>query len=170
MKIPEAVIHLQTTSSNIAMLVIDVDNTQSHWKPDENSWSILEVISHLADEEYEDFRLHLDLTLHSLETVLPSIDPKGWVKERAYNTLDPATSLDRFLSERKKSIEWLNTLHEPDWDKPCNHPQLKGLRAGDLLTSWIGHDLLHLRQITELRWLYLRSTSVPYTPDYAGEW
>jgi hypothetical protein len=33
-------------------------------KPIPKSWSILEVISHLYDEEREDFREHLDFILH----------------------------------------------------------------------------------------------------------
>ena len=37
---------------------------EARWKPSEGRWSALEVVCHLADEEREDFRVRLDLTLH----------------------------------------------------------------------------------------------------------
>ena len=44
------------------------------------------------------------------------------------------------------------------------------LSAGDMLTSWAAHDLLHLRQLVELRFAYLARQARPYSLDYAGEW
>ena len=43
-------------------------------------------------------------------------------------------------------------------------------RAGDLLAAWVAHDLLHLRQLVELKYAYLARTMEPYALKYAGEW
>jgi hypothetical protein len=47
----------------IRTLVQVVADQQARWRPDPTSWSILEVVNHLYDEEIEDFRAHLDVIL-----------------------------------------------------------------------------------------------------------
>ena len=47
-----------------------------HWKKDENSWSLLEIICHLRDEEIEDFRQRLAFVLEDREGLPPPIDPR----------------------------------------------------------------------------------------------
>ncbi len=48
----------------IRALLNDIGQEQAQVKPDAESWSILEVVCHLYDEEQEDFREHLDFILH----------------------------------------------------------------------------------------------------------
>ncbi len=40
---------------------------QARWKPSPESWSMLEVVNHLYDEEKDDFRFRLDSLLHHSE-------------------------------------------------------------------------------------------------------
>ena len=42
--------------------------------------------------------------------------------------------------------------------------------AGDLLASWLAHDLLHVRQLARLHWQYLTAAAKPFQTDYAGPW
>ena len=74
------------------------------------------------------------------------------------------------MHERAKSLIWLDSLESPAWDRTHEHAQLGPLSAGDLLTSWAAHDLLHLRQLTALRFGTLAHGATPFTPDYAGPW
>ncbi len=67
---------LRANAAVIAALVAGVTDEQARWKPDPAQWSILEVMGHLADEEVEDFRTRLDLTLHRPEAEWPRIDPQ----------------------------------------------------------------------------------------------
>jgi hypothetical protein len=39
-----------------------------------------------------------------------------------------------------------------------------------MFTSWVAHDLLHLRQLVELQRQYLEEQVPPYKLDYAGDW
>ena len=48
----------------IRAMLKGIDQEQSQVKPDAKSWSILEVVCHLHDEEREDFRENLDFILH----------------------------------------------------------------------------------------------------------
>lgn len=161
---------MATNAERITVLVSSVAPDQASWRPAPDSWSILEVINHLYDEEREDFRLRLDLTLHHPDRPLPPIDPEGWVSKRAYQQRDFQESLERFQFERQQSLKWLRSLHAPDWTRPCNHPHLSQLRAGDLLAAWAAHDLLHLRQLVELHYLFLAAHTTPYQVLYAGDW
>ncbi len=160
----------QQNAVTIEALVNATDVEQARWKPAPQEWSILEVVNHLYDEEREDFRMRLDLTLHQPGVDWPGIDPRGWVTARAYNTRDLQESLQYFLAERRKSIIWLQTLDAPDWSTAREHPQAGKLCAGDLLASWVAHDFLHIRQLAQLHWQTITRLAKPYGSDYAGDW
>ena len=44
------------------------------------------------------------------------------------------------------------------------------ITAGDLLASWAAHDVLHSRQLAELRRARLLADTQPHRTQYAGEW
>jgi hypothetical protein len=153
----------------IHSLVEGVSDDQARWKADVNTWSILEVINHLYDEEREDFRAHLDFILRQPDHPWPLIDPQGWVTKRRYNKRDFRESVENFLKERQNSILWLKTFPSPDWDTVWESPFGK-ITAGDMLASWGAHDLLHIRQLVELHWSYYTLSVQPYRVEYAGKW
>jgi hypothetical protein len=153
----------------IRLLAQGVDDEQARWRPDADSWSILEVICHLLDEERKDFRVRLDITLHKPDETWPGIDPAGWVTEHNYNEQVLAASLQAFHEEREASLAWLKRLEAPDWEASYEAPW-GTMRAGDLLASWVAHDLLHMRQLVELHWAYNEQEVLPYSTRYAGEW
>lgn len=165
----EAVTQLKKQGQVICTLVSGLTTEEARWKPAFESWSVLEVLNHLADEEIDDFRAHLDHILHSPNQPWPSIDPMGWVSQRQYNQKDLHESLDRFEYEREKSLIWLAELSAPDWDTAVTQ-SWGTLYAGDMLASWLAHDLLHIRQLVELRYQITRNNSQPFQIDYAGKW
>jgi len=160
---------LSSHARAIAALVQDVSDEQSRWKPDEGSWSILEVVNHLYDEERLDFRLRLDIILHRPTETAPPIDPQGWVTERGYNQRELSESLKNFLTEREASLAWLRSLDSPDWEQRVPTPW-GSISAGDMFTAWVTHDTLHLRQLVELHYAHVVRLGAPYNGEYAGEW
>jgi DinB superfamily len=161
---------LATTAACIRALAGGVDAEQARWKPAPEKWSILEVVNHLADEEVEDFRTRLDLVLHRPGEPWPPIDPQGWVAARGYAGRELGESLDRFARERERSLAWLQTLADVDWERAYVHPAAGPITAGSLLASWVAHDLLHIRQVTKLRYDWLAARAHPHSPAYAGPW
>lgn len=139
------------------------------WRPAENKWSLLEIINHLCDEEREDFRCRLDLTLGDPCSEWPSIDPASWVNERKYMDKDFKDSVNAFLAERDKSIKWLNNLEAPNWKSTYQHKLLGPMSAENILSNWLAHDLLHIRQITAVHWEFLSGLSEANL-NYAGNW
>jgi hypothetical protein len=170
LEVDYAVARFADNAEAIQNLVRGVSDEQARWKPSPEEWSILEVVNHLYDEERLDFRRRLGLLLQDPDQPWPPIDPQGWVTERGYNNRDLAASLADFQREREGSLAWLRGLDTPDWEIYKEHPLAGKFRAGDLLAAWLAHDLLHLRQLTQLHYQYLNHGVAPYASDYAGTW
>jgi hypothetical protein len=160
---------LITNAEKIRALVQGLPSDQAHWRPKEDAWSILEVVGHLADEERLDFRVRLEITLHRPDEPWPAIDPGGWVQAHHYNDGDLQETLSSFLAAREDSLNWLRGLASPNWEATYEAP-FGQIKAGDLLAAWVGHDLLHMRQLVELLWSHLLLEVEPYRVEYAGEW
>jgi hypothetical protein len=161
---------MAANAERIRALANGLSPEQARWKPDPDSWSALEVINHLYDEEREDFRVRLDIILHRPGEPWPPIDPGGNVSARRYNERDLSQSLEAYLAERRASLDWLAGLGGANWDA-AYETRWGVMRAGDMLASWAAHDLLHLRQLVELQYLYTREVSLqPYAVQYAGDW
>jgi hypothetical protein len=161
---------LEQDGERIRLLVEGVSPEQARLKPDPESWSILEVINHLYDEEREDFRAHLNFILFDPNSTWPSIDPQGWITSRGYNQREVVQSLRNFMNERKASIDWLKTLEVSDWNASVIAPWGGPITAGDMLSSWAAHDILHMRQLVELHHTFILHLSPPYSVEYAGSW
>ena len=169
MNLPFFINQLVENAARIEALVKGVSQEDAQWKPDPDSWSILEVVTHLYDEERLDFRVRLNIILHHPDKPWPPIDPQGWVTERQYNKRDLGTSIDSFRQERDASLEWLHGLKNPDWDKPYQAP-FGTIRAGDMFAAWVTHDHLHMRQLVELHRALTAKEASPYKLIYAGQW
>jgi hypothetical protein len=169
MNLQKAISQLDNQGQGIICLAKGMSQNETRWKPDPQSWSVLEVLNHLVDEEVLDFRCHLEHILHTPNAPWPKIDPEGWVTEKAYNERSLDDTILNFQRERQNSIAWLSTLNTPDWDVFTSLPY-GNLRVGDMLASWLAHDLLHIRQLVELRYALTSNANAPYHLDYAGEW
>ena len=170
MDVSNLIARMANNAAAICSMVQAVSDEQAHWRPDPDSWSILEVINHLRDEEREDFRVRLDIILHDPERPWPPIDPQGWITERNYNQRDLQESVENFMTERRNSIAWLEELDSVGWGATSEAPWGGQIRAGDMFTAWVAHDLMHMRQLVELLYAYTTELSYPYQADYAGEW
>ena len=160
---------LALNRDRVAALARGISGDQTAWRPNQESWSILEVICHLADEEEYDFPLRLQMILENSEKDWPKIDPAGWVTEHRYKESDLYETLNRYMDLRNEALSWLDSLENPDWDTKFEAP-FGAITAGDMFVSWVSHDLLHLRQLIELQRLYLAERAKPYSLEYAGDW
>ena len=169
MNLPYFITQMASHAQAVKNLASNIPDEQARWKPDADTWSILEVINHLLDEERLDFRVRLEIILRRSSEDWPPINPQGWVTERAYNQRDLGESLAGFLAEREKSLAWLASLDQPDFSTVCR-TAFGEMTAGDMYAAWVAHDLLHLRQLVELHYAYTAQAVQPYSPLYAGNW
>ncbi len=169
MKFETLYLELVDSTDMIHSLLAGISQQEAQVKPDPDTWSILETVCHLVDEEREDFREHLDLIVNRPGGKWHPIDPEGWVKARKYNDQDFRQMRDRFFGERSRSLDWLKGLSDADWDRSYQAPW-GTMKAGDLLASWVAHDNLAVRQLTELRHKRIEAIAKPYDVRYAGDW
>lgn len=163
------VTQMEVQAHAISALTGSLAPDDARWKPDAESWSVVEVINHLYDEERRDFRVRLDIILHHPQEPFPQINPQGWVVHEKYNEREMATSLNNFLDERANSLKWLSGLGSPDWEATVTN-QFGTMTAGEMFSAWVAHDVLHLRQLVELRYALVKKHAAPFDIQYAGEW
>jgi len=160
---------LTQSAEMIRALLAGISQEEAQVKPNQDSWSILEVICHLYDEEREDFREHLDFILHRQNEEWHTIDPQLWVTERKYNEKNLAEMQGMFFDERKKSLEWLKTISTANMETQYTS-EFGSMKAGEMFASWVAHDNLHIRQLVELRRNLIERMTQPYDIGYAGDW
>ncbi len=169
MNLQDVAARMESQAQAIRALALGLTEEQARWKPTPESWSVLEVVNHLLDEEREDFRARLDFILQRQVGPWPPINPAGWVIERRYNERDLGVSLESFLHERRRSVDWVRGLVSPDWMLSDSTP-FGPMTGGDMLASWVAHDVLHLRQLVKLHWALVGRTIEPFDVRYAGTW
>ena len=160
---------LENNKSVIPELFESVPPSQQLWKPKPDSWCLKEVICHLVDEEILDFRFRTRFILEQPNTMPPAIDPIAWITDHAYMDQDYESKIEEYKQERSSSLNWLRQLDKPDWNKSFEHPKFGIMTAGYYLSNWLAHDYLHIRQITKLKFDYLRNQT-GNDLDYAGIW
>lgn len=148
-----------------------IDSEDACWTPDSETWSIVAITCHLADEEVEDFRLRLQMTLTNPKDAWPPFDPHQAAIDHHYQDQDFREAGQRFVAARRESLEWLKGLDPSvDWSTAYDHPQFGPFTAGMLLASWSAHDWLHLRQMTKRRYEIVNRDADPFSTRYAGDW
>ncbi len=161
---------LNRNADTFRSLLDGISAQQATWRPAADRWSLLMVIAHLLDEERDDFRIRVDYTLHRPGESWPPADPVAWVTQHDYASRDHQQVLMEFLAERARSVAWLRALDSVDWNVGYNHPSGRHLTVGDLVSSWLEHDYLHMRQIIRLLFDYVAVNVAPYDIGYAGQW
>ncbi len=168
MDIENLTAQVESTAQAIRALTENVSADAASWKPHADAWSLLDVVIHLAYEEEYDFPARLHRVLHHPHKEWPPGDPaRGVTETKRRQGLEHAR--DAFTSARQESLAWLRGLEAPDWDAAYETP-FGQIRAGDLMAAWVAHDLLHLRQLIELRYRHLAQQVRPYRLRYAGRW
>ncbi|HCR70164.1 MAG TPA: DinB family protein [Anaerolineae bacterium] len=160
---------LTQSTEMLGALLAGISQEEAQAKPSVGKWSILEVTCHLYDEEREDFREHLDFILHRQHEEWHPIAPTAWVKLRKYNQQNFNSMKKKFFKEREKSLAWLKSIKNSDWNTKYKS-KWGTMTAGDMLSAWVAHDNLHIRQLVELRRFRIEKVTKPYKIRYAGEW
>lgn len=167
MNLENSIMQMKQHQEILERILSHVDSEQAKWKPAPQRWSILEVTCHLDDEERDDFRLRLSLLLEDPKTPWPPIDPPAWAMERNYNEKDLLKIKASWVKGRDHSLEWLKSLKNPDWTRFKTHPVIGDISAGDLLASWVAHDMLHIRQLLTLKLDWMAREGLEFSTRYA---
>ncbi len=117
------------------------------YKPAENSWSIHEIILHLADSEVSSYMRLRKLVAENGST-LNHHDPDTWASEIDYHaqSADDALALIRLI--RKANAQLMRTLPEQIWaTHAVVHPDRDSITLDDWMDLYIDHLHAHLQQM-----------------------
>jgi len=115
------------------------------------TFSALDVLGHLIDGEREDWIPRLRSILsNGPDVTFEPFDRIAFRETLAEVDLDGRLAL--FDRLRKENLETLHEmgLTEPDLERQGMHPEFGLVTAGQLLTSWVVHDLGHIAQIVRV--------------------
>jgi uncharacterized damage-inducible protein DinB len=133
---------LQAMLSDLSEDWIDGDEGPDTWSP----YQVLGHLTHIDECDWMD-RTRVILE-HGTEHILQPVDREaGFTRFRGWTVRD---LLDRFASVRASNLETLGALVEiDDLGRRGIHPTFGEVTLGQLLATWVVHDLNHLGQIVK---------------------
>lgn len=109
-----------------------------------NTWTIRDVVAHLADLEAYAWLPRVQFILrHGATEPLPAIE------REAFRQSPEADPLNAFTRQRARNLATL-ALTPADLERQGRHPALGPVTVGQLIAAWATHDLSHLNQITRI--------------------
>lgn len=125
-------------------------------RPAADEWSVVEIVSHLADMDAEVNLPRLRKVLQETNPFIAGIDTDAWAEARQYIQRDGWQALQDFVTARGELIAFLESLSPDDWQSPARHAIFGPTCLHEMAIFAAGHDRLHVRQIHE--------TISPYEP------
>jgi hypothetical protein len=115
------------------------------------SWSPFDIVGHLIHGEKNDWILRAKIILdYGEEKPFEPFDRFAQFKDSEGKTFNEL--LEEFKKLRNENIDVLNklNLNENDFNKKGFHPEFGKVTLKQLLSTWVVHDLSHIRQISRV--------------------
>jgi len=126
------------------------------------TWSAYDVVGHLIHGERTDWIVRTEHILqHGAALPFQPFDREAML----HSTPEPlADLLDAFATLRHANLAKLRALElsSADLDLPGLHPALGPVTLGQLLATWVAHDLGHLAQVARVMAKRYRATVGPW--------
>ena len=147
----QAIQILERTPSVLKALLSGLDDDWVINNEGENTFSPYDVVGHLLHGERTDWPARIKRILEfGVTKQFDSFERFAMYEESKGKTLD--NLLEEFQARRKQNIDWLESLNlnGTDYDKKGMHPKFGEVTLGNLLATWVTHDLTHITQITRV--------------------
>ena len=142
---------LERTPSVLNILLSGIDDEWIMNNEGPDTFSPYDVVGHLVHGEKTDWPVRIKIVLdHGTSKAFDSFDRFAMYEESKGKTMQQL--LNEFEEVRKQNIIWFTSLdlRQPDFDKHGMHPKLGEVTLGNLLATWVVHDLTHIAQITRV--------------------
>ncbi|HET6486692.1 MAG TPA: DinB family protein [Spirochaetia bacterium] len=139
---------LAATPRQIGRLVKGVPRKRLSQRPAVDTWSVTEILAHLADSEMVyGYRIRMILEANGIP--IQATDQDAWARFSEYGKQDPALSLQAIRVGRERTIRLLKGLPKESWERYGTHSERGKETVARVVEMLAGHDLNHLRQIRE---------------------
>jgi len=142
---------LRRTPSVVRTLLADLPPQWIEQTEGPGTWSPFDVVGHLIHGERTDWMPRVEhLLTHGESKPFMAFDRYAQFEDSKGKTL--AQLLDMFMALRADSLRRLSALEldEVDFDRPGLHPELGRVTLGQLLATWVAHDLDHIVQVARV--------------------
>ena len=141
---------LARTPSVTAALLTDLPDAWLHRNDGPGTWSAYDILGHLIEADHHNWlpRARVILT-HGAERGFEPFDREAMLG-REPEPVDVV--LERFRGSRRSSLADLDKLNltAADLDRRGIHGEFGEVTLGQLLATWVAHDLTHLGQISDV--------------------
>ena len=127
------------------------------------TWSAFDVLGHLIHGEKTDWIPRAKIILQEGENrPFDPFDREAMLETSKGKTL--AELLEEFDRLRKENLETIRTMNlsPSDYARKGMHPALGSVTLGELLATWVVHDLDHLTQVLRVTAKYFGSAVGPW--------
>jgi uncharacterized damage-inducible protein DinB len=154
---------LRRTPAILRVWLLDLPDSWTRTNEGPETWSPFDIVGHLIHGERTDWMERVELILAHGDS-RPFIPFDRFAQFKASRGKSLAELLDTFAELRDSNLIRLQSLRlkPQDFARPGSHPELGPVTLGQLLATWVAHDLNHLGQIA-------RVMSRQYT-DAVGPW
>lgn len=142
---------LRHTPRVLRALLTDMPGVLLHANEGPGTWTPYAVLGHLIHCERADWMPRVEhLLQHGDAAPFPPFDREAMLKAKDSPPLSQL--LDRFAALRAASLSRLDALQltPADFARPGLHPELGPVTLGQLLSTWVAHDMSHLSQIARV--------------------
>lgn len=146
-QLKEAIEILERTPRTLECLLTGLSDPWLSCNEGEETWNAAEVVEHLIEAEKHNWIPRLETILRDGERrAFPPFDRFAHLRAAADRTTEQR--LAEFKALRSQNISVLGKLAEslPDLERTGLHPALGSVKARELLSAWVVHDLTHVAQ------------------------
>lgn len=142
---------IRTGPAELEQATSGLEDSTLRYKPRPEKWSILEIVSHLADIELV-YGYRMRQLIADVNPTIAPIDQDRWASGLRYAEASLPQKLALFRILREANLALLERTVERDWQRGAFHPEYKQpLTLATLIERMANHIPNHLRQIEELK-------------------
>ena len=123
------------------------------WREADGTWTIFEVLCHLADGEITDWMPRVERILSGGGRFMPYDREGGFTRYRGWTA---EALVGEFGQLRRANLEKLETLRlsAPHLKLLGEHPEFGAVTLEQLMACWATHDMAHVAQMSRVltRW------------------
>jgi len=154
---------LERMPSTLRQLLQDLPAAWAFCSEGVQTWSPFDLLGHLIHGERTDWIPRARIILaHGTAQAFEPFDRFAQLEASKGKTLDEL--LDTFARLRRDNLEELKGLRlsPSDLERRGIHPEFGEVTLGQLLATWVVHDLSHLAQIAEVMARQYREAAGPW--------
>lgn len=159
----EGVEQLRSAPASLRAVTAGVSSPALAFREEKSAWTIVEVVSHMADGEVVDWLPRIEIVLSDgPDRVFTPFDRKGgFTRYKGWSLRDLVEEFDRL---RRENVERLLSfkLRPEALERTGVHPELGEVTLEQLIACWVTHDCAHLAQISRILTRYFGANVGPW--------